>query len=518
MTTEMFTARSRRAVWLALLMVLPSPAHAFWVVNFGPAGTLQPGKIGFAAGIGGQMVFVGEPRQANGFFLIPHAGLRVGVAERLDMGWRLAPVPLPYSSVGPGFGANLDLKIRLTPRDASVQLALIAGAGGAHVLLRDDHRAAWSPNGAGLVTFHVGETTRLTFMARYVYLSIPTAPGGGSQNFVHIAGSSAGLKLDLTKSVALLPEVGGYWYEGRIAEKRTSGPGFQYGLMLGTSFLCCDRMTHLRCRYPHDLARLNGMTQGIFMTPAPPSRRELLGGLAALGASTVSCGTPRAAQAKPPEAPAAPPAPPPPLALAGKHAPLPLPFKPGALQGLSERMITSHHENNYAGAVKNLNRVEQELSAIKAETPPFVVVALRERELTFRNSKGLHEAYFGNLGGDGKRAGAIEAALGQAYGAASAWETQFRATGLGLGGGSGWVILALELDTGALRTFASAGHPQQLATSVPLLVLDMYEHSYQIDYGASHARYIDAFFANVNWDEVNRRFERAQRAVAALRG
>lgn len=182
------------------------------------------------------MVFVGEPRQTNGFFLIPHAGLRLGLVERLDLGFRLAPVPLPYSSVGPGFGANLDAKLRLTPRDAGVQLAVIVGAGGAHVLLRDHHRAAWSPNGAGLVTFHVGETTRLTFMGRYVYLAIPTADGGGSKNFVHIAGGSAGLKLELSKSVALLPEVGTYWYEGRIADKRTSGPGGQYGLMLATTF------------------------------------------------------------------------------------------------------------------------------------------------------------------------------------------------------------------------------------------------------------------------------------------
>jgi superoxide dismutase, Fe-Mn family len=89
---------------------------------------------------------------------------------------------------------------------------------------------------------------------------------------------------------------------------------------------------------------------------------------------------------------------------------------------------------------------------------------------------------------------------------------------MGLGAGSGWAILAFELDTGALRTFSSGSHTQVLATSVPLLVMDMYEHSYQMDFGAGVARYIDAFFANVKWDEVNRRLERAQKAAAALRG
>jgi hypothetical protein len=98
-----------------------------------------------------------------------------------------------------------------------------------------------------------------------------------------------------------------------------------------------------------------------------------------------------------------------PPAFASKHQPVALPFKASALNGISEKMISSHHENNYGGAVKNLNRVEQELAATNKDTPPFVVAALRDRELTFRNSKTLHEAYFANLGGDGKRSGNIEA-------------------------------------------------------------------------------------------------------------
>jgi superoxide dismutase, Fe-Mn family len=207
-----------------------------------------------------------------------------------------------------------------------------------------------------------------------------------------------------------------------------------------------------------------------------------------------------------------------PRALSGNNAVLPLPFKANSLNGLSERLITSHHEKNYGGAVKNLNRVEQELAGINADTPPFVVAALRERELTFHNSKTLHEAYFANLGGDGRRSGGIEAAVAEAYGSSAAWEAQFRATALGLGGGSGWVILAFELDTGGLRTYGSGHHTQTLATSVPLFVLDMYEHSYHIDFGAEHARYIDAFFANAKWDEANRRLERARGAAMTLRG
>jgi superoxide dismutase, Fe-Mn family len=207
-----------------------------------------------------------------------------------------------------------------------------------------------------------------------------------------------------------------------------------------------------------------------------------------------------------------------PKSLSGQNAVQPLPFAPGSLNGLSERMLSSHHENNYGGAVRNLNRVEQELAQITSDTPPFVVAALRERELTFRNSKTLHELYFANLGGNGRRSGAIEGALSEAYGTSARWEQHLRATGMGLGGGSGWALLVLELDTGALRTVSSGNHTQALASSVVLLAMDLYEHSYQIDFGAGVARYIDAFMLNANWEEVNRRFERALRMSAIVKG
>jgi superoxide dismutase, Fe-Mn family len=203
-------------------------------------------------------------------------------------------------------------------------------------------------------------------------------------------------------------------------------------------------------------------------------------------------------------------------ALNADHTAQPLPFDPAKLTGLSERMIRSHHENNYGAAVKNLNRVEQELATTTKDTPPFVVTALRDRELTFRGSKLLHEQYFGNLGGDGKRAGEIERAPSEAYGSSARWEEHFRATGAGLGGGSGWAILGYELDTGALRTISAASHKESLALFAPLLVMDMYEHSYQMDYGAAVAKYIDAFFANIRWEVVDQRLARARKLRTAL--
>jgi superoxide dismutase, Fe-Mn family len=213
-----------------------------------------------------------------------------------------------------------------------------------------------------------------------------------------------------------------------------------------------------------------------------------------------------------------PPAPPPkgktPPGL-GKHAPAPLSFKPGALTGISEKMITSHHDKNYAGAVKNLNKVEVDIAALPADAPGYLVAGLREKQLTYGNSMVLHEHYFGNLGGNGKRSGALDTRLGTDFGAGG-WEAQVRATATALGGGSGWVVVGLSLHDGGLVISSSGNHTQALAFGAPLLVLDMYEHAYAIDHGADHAAYIDAFFKNIAWDAVEARYDRAMKAIVAL--
>ncbi|MEP6653958.1 MAG: Fe-Mn family superoxide dismutase [Myxococcales bacterium] len=204
-------------------------------------------------------------------------------------------------------------------------------------------------------------------------------------------------------------------------------------------------------------------------------------------------------------------------AFAGKHQPVPLPFAPGKLTGISEKMIVSHHDNNYAGAIKNLNKVEEQLAAVNKDTPGFLVSGLKERELTFTNSMILHEQYFGNLGGSGKASGPIQQKLAASYGSFGKWEEHFRALGLSLGGGSGWAIVDYNIHDGDVRAYWSGGHTQTLAAGLPLLVMDMYEHAYTIDYGSAAAKYIDAFFQNINWDTVNGRLEAAEKASSLLR-
>ncbi|MBX7096484.1 MAG: hypothetical protein K1X89_02125 [Myxococcaceae bacterium] len=186
----------------------------------------------------------------------------------------------------------------------------------------------------------------------------------------------------------------------------------------------------------------------------------------------------------------------------------PLPFDPAKLPGLSERLLVSHHENNYGGALKNLSKVEAELARVTKDTPGFLVAGLKERELTFRNSVALHEAYFANLGGDGKASGALEKALARTFGSFARFEELFRACALALSGGSGWTVLSFHPERQELTIDWSGHHTQSLSGAAPLLVLDLYEHAYALDYGAAAARYVDAFMANVRWDDAERRYAR----------
>jgi len=199
-----------------------------------------------------------------------------------------------------------------------------------------------------------------------------------------------------------------------------------------------------------------------------------------------------------------------PPAYRGSHEPKPLPFDPAKLRGLSEKLLRSHHENNYTGAVKRLNLIQQQLGQLPKDAPPYQVGSLKREELIATNSMVLHELYFGNLGGDGKAGGTIVDLIKTHYGSVEAWEHEFRQTGLSLAGGPGWVILAFDPHEKAVHTYWSWDHAHSLAWGVPLLVMDMYEHSYAMDYGANARAYVDAFFQTVQWDEVQRRAEQAR--------
>jgi len=198
------------------------------------------------------------------------------------------------------------------------------------------------------------------------------------------------------------------------------------------------------------------------------------------------------------------------------HQPVPLPFAASSLKGLSERLIESHWANNYGGSVRALNEVNRRLAQALAEPdfPAFVYDDLKREHLARTGSVVLHELYFANLGGGGAAPAAVRTAIAASFGSYDRWETEFRRIAAGLGGGSGWVVLGFNWHLEVLENYWMADHMHGPIATEPLLVLDMYEHSYQMDYGAAAARYVDAFFANVNWDAVAARFEAGRPAVS----
>lgn len=194
-----------------------------------------------------------------------------------------------------------------------------------------------------------------------------------------------------------------------------------------------------------------------------------------------------------------------------------LPFDPTKVKGLSEKLLVSHHENNYSGAVKRLNAITAQLAGLDMATAPvFVVNGLKREELIAANSMIIHELYFDSLGDASAPAGAaprgnLAEAMARDFGSIERWKAEFAATGRALGGGSGWVLLTWSPHDKRLVNTWAADHTMTLAGGRPILALDMYEHAYHMDYGARAAAYVDAFLQVIRWDNAAALFERYAR-------
>ena len=186
--------------------------------------------------------------------------------------------------------------------------------------------------------------------------------------------------------------------------------------------------------------------------------------------------------------------------------------RPWTLNGLSQRLLESHYENNYGGALRRLNAITDQLASIDfATTPGYVVNGLKREELIALNSTLLHELYFASLGGDGKPVEALARALGTDFGSVDRWRSEFVAMGNALSGGSGWVVLTyVPRDRRLVNQYAS-DHSQCVAGGIPIVALDMYEHAYHLDFGANASAYVDAFMRNIDWKSAHERYDDATR-------
>ena len=189
----------------------------------------------------------------------------------------------------------------------------------------------------------------------------------------------------------------------------------------------------------------------------------------------------------------------------------PLPFDATGLRGLSERLMRSHHQNNYGGAVNRLHAIRAQLAALDwTAAPGFVINGLKREELVAANSMSLHELYFSCLGGDGKLApGGLAVALARDFGSVEAWRTQFMALAMAMRGGSGWALLAWSARENRLCNHWAADHTHVPAGATSILALDMYEHSYHLDFGADPKAYVAAVMDNLHWLRVSERYVEA---------
>jgi len=193
------------------------------------------------------------------------------------------------------------------------------------------------------------------------------------------------------------------------------------------------------------------------------------------------------------------------------YAMKPLSCDPARIRGMSERLIVSHYENNYGGAVKRLNLIEEQLAELDyAKAAGFVVNGLKREQLIAMNSMILHEVFFDGLGAQSEPGSALKAGLARDFGSFERWHAEFAAMGKALGGGSGWVLLTWSPRDGKLVNQWASDHCHTLAGGVPLLALDMYEHSYHIDFGAKAAGYVGIFMEAIRWDNADRLFGKLQ--------
>jgi Fe-Mn family superoxide dismutase len=197
----------------------------------------------------------------------------------------------------------------------------------------------------------------------------------------------------------------------------------------------------------------------------------------------------------------------------------PLPCDPSRVRGMSERLIVSHYENNYGGAVKRLNLIAEKLAELDpANAPGFLINGLKREELIAMNSMILHELFFDGLGEQSGPGAAVREALARDFGSYERWRAEFIAMGKALGGGSGWVLLSWSPRDRKLVNQWASDHCHSLAGGAPILALDMYEHSYHIDFGAKAATYVDTFMDAIRWDNVGRLYTAAAGAAAGTVG
>lgn len=174
------------------------------------------------------------------------------------------------------------------------------------------------------------------------------------------------------------------------------------------------------------------------------------------------------------------------------------------LPGMTLKMLNEHFKL-YEGYVKKTNEIQTKLeTADKSEANGvFSYIGELKRQETFAvNGMKLHEVYFGHLGGNGESQGKLVKMIERDFGSLENWKVDMIATGLAA---RGWAVLAFDFKDNRLHNYGSDAHNVGAVWgAIPLIVLDVYEHAYFIDYGVDRKDYINSFFKNLDWDFANK--------------
>jgi len=180
------------------------------------------------------------------------------------------------------------------------------------------------------------------------------------------------------------------------------------------------------------------------------------------------------------------------------------------LNGISQRTMEEHYEL-YKGYCGKVNEIQEKLGSVDRASANQIYSDLRALRVDLSFALGgvkNHETYFGHLGGKGGQPGGrVMEMIKRDYPSYDAWLADFKASGLAA---RGWVWLAYDHDFNTLTTVVGdAQNTFPIWNATPILALDVYEHAYWIDYGRARAKYIEAFFNNVDWNAVEQNLERA---------
>lgn len=198
--------------------------------------------------------------------------------------------------------------------------------------------------------------------------------------------------------------------------------------------------------------------------------------------------------------------------MTGEHKLKQLPFAVDALKGISKQVVEWHHGKHQKGYVDKRNEIETELEKTdksKAHANYSAYGELKRKETFNASGMILHEIYWDVLGGNGTADPKLSVAkkIVQDFGSFDKWKEDFLACAKA---SFGWAILCFDPSDGKLHNYLCDSHNLGAVWgAVPILPIDMWEHAYYHDQGPEKGKYIDAFFANINWNAVDEKFKKA---------